>query len=263
MTTLALLALSAVTILAIMVALWLASLRLEDAGIVDIAWGPIFVAIALLGFLLGGGWQGRRVLVLAMIGLWGLRLGWHIWRRNRGRGEDPRYAKWRRENGDSWWWRSLFKVFLLQGVVLWVVALPIQLIMSMPGPERFVVWDAVGELVWGAGFLFEAIADAQLQAFKDDRERTGVLDTGVWAFTRHPNYFGEAVLWWGLWAVALAVPWGWATVVSPVLITLLLRYVSGVPMTEALLEGREGWEEYARRTNIFVPGPRRATGRPS
>ncbi|MEJ2501853.1 MAG: DUF1295 domain-containing protein [Gemmatimonadota bacterium] len=257
MTITPLLAPSAVIICALMLALWLVSLALKDSSIVDIAWGPLFVVVALFGFLVGDGWQGRKILVLGMVGLWGLRLGWHIYRRNRGRGEDPRYARWRREAGESWWWRSLFKVFLLQGAVLWVVSLPVQQVMGVAGPERFVVWDALGELLWGVGFLFEAIGDAQLRAFREDPERSGVLETGLWAYTRHPNYFGEAVLWWGIWTVALAVPWGWATVFSPVLITLLVRYVSGVPMTEALLEGREGWTRYADRTNVFVPGPRR------
>jgi steroid 5-alpha reductase family enzyme len=259
MTFVSLLALSAAAIFGIMVALWLLSLRLEDASIVDIAWGPLFVVVALLGFFLGDGWHGRKVLMLAMVGLWGLRLGWHIRRRNRGRGEDPRYAKWRREAGAAWWWRSLFKVFLLQGVVLWTVSLPIQLVMTAPGPARFVVWDAIGELVWAIGFLLEAIGDAQLQAFREDPKRSGVLDNGLWAFTRHPNYFGEAVLWWGIWIVALAVPWGWALGASPLLMTLLIRYVSGVPMAEALMEGREGWGGYVRRTSAFVPGPRRGS----
>ena len=257
MTLTTLLLVSAGTILVAMLGLWLLSLKLRDASIADVAWGPLFVLIALIGALWGEGWQGRRILVLALVALWGLRLGWHIFRRNRGRGEDPRYARWREEHGDSWRWRSLFQVFLLQGLVLWLISLPIQLVMTVPGPDRFVVWDAVGELVWAFGFLFEAIADAQLKAFKRDPKRSGVLDTGLWAFTRHPNYFGEAVLWWGIWLVAVAVPWGWATVVSPILITWLLRYVSGVPLAEARMEGREGWRGYARRTPVFVPGPRR------
>lgn len=258
----AMLLVSAAFILAVMLVLWLLSLRLEDAGIVDIAWGPIFVAIALIGYAWGDGWEGRQLLVLAMVALWGLRLGWHIHARNRGRDEDPRYARWRTENGDRWWWRSLFKVFLLQGAVLWLVSLPIQLTMTAPGPERFVIWDALGQLVWGAGFLYEAIADAQLREFRRDPGSRGVLDTGLWRTSRHPNYFGEAVLWWGIWLTALSVPWGWATVLSPILITLLLRYVSGVPLAERQMEGREGWAEYVARTKVFVPGPQRAAGTP-
>ncbi len=127
--------------------------------------------------------------------------------------------------------------------------------MAVPGATRFTVWDALGELVWAIGFLYEAIADAQLQEFKDDPKKTGILDTGLWRSSRHPNYFGEAILWWGIWLPALSVPWGWATVVGPLTITLLLRYVSGVPMAERLMEGREGWDDYAARTSVFIPRP--------
>jgi steroid 5-alpha reductase family enzyme len=252
-----LLLVSAATILLVMLGLWLLSLRLRDASIVDIAWGPLFVLVALLGFAMGDGWEGRRIMVLALVSLWGLRLGWHIHRRNRGRGEDPRYARWRRENGPRWWWVSLFKVFLLQGAVAWVVSLPIQVAMTVTGPERFVVWDALGELVWAAGFLYEAIADSQLHMFRADPKSGGVLDSGLWRNSRHPNYFGEAVLWWGLWLTTVPLTWGWATVVSPIIMTLLLRYVSGVPLAEGLMRGRNGWDDYVRRTPIFVPGPRR------
>ncbi|MFW6330491.1 MAG: DUF1295 domain-containing protein, partial [Gemmatimonadota bacterium] len=169
-------------------------------------------------------------------------------------------AHWREEAGKSWWWRSLFKVFLLQGAVLWIVSLPVQLTMTVTGAERFTVWDAVGELVWAFGFLYEAIADAQLRSFKTDPGTDGVLDSGLWHNSRHPNYFGEAVLWWGIGFVALSVPWGWLTLSSPLLMTLLLRYASGVPMAERLMEGRPGWDDYARRTPIFVPGPRAPAG---
>ena len=248
---------SAAVILGSMFALWLLSLALRDSSIVDIAWGPLFVAVAAVGAVLGQGWAGRQLLVLAMVALWGLRLGWHIHQRNKGRGEDPRYARWREQFGDAWWWVSLFRVFLLQGAVLWVVSLPIQVVMAVPGPAHFTGWDALGEIVWAAGFLIEAIADAQLTAFKADPKRSGVLDAGLWRWSRHPNYFGEAVLWWGIWIPALAVPWGWATVVSPIVITLLLRYVSGVPLTERMMEGRPGWDEYVNTVRIFVPGPRR------
>jgi steroid 5-alpha reductase family enzyme len=256
MTLPSLMLVSAAIIASMMLALWLLSLVLRDASIVDIAWGPMFVVLAAVGAAFGDGWSGRQLLVLAMVALWGLRLGWHIRRRNRGKGEDPRYAAWRRRFGDGWWWISLFRVFLLQGAFLWVISLPIQLAMGVPGVERFTAWDALGELVWAAGFLLEAIADAQLQTFKDDPKKSGILDDGLWRWSRHPNYFGEAVLWWGIWLPTLAVSWGWATVISPVIITLLLRYVSGVPMAEELMEGRPGWEEYTRRVRIFVPGPR-------
>jgi steroid 5-alpha reductase family enzyme len=248
--------LSAAAIAGMMVGLWLISLWLRDSSIVDIAWGPIFVVVAAMGAAAGAGWPGRQLLVLGMVGLWGLRLGWHIHSRNRGRGEDPRYATWRERHGDRWWWVSLFRVFLLQGAFLWVISLPIQATMGLAGAARFTVWDALGELIWAAGFLYEAIADAQLAAFKADPTKSGVLDQGLWRNSRHPNYFGEAVLWWGLWLPALSVPLGWATVVSPIIMTLLLRYVSGVPLAENQMEGRAGWDDYVRRVPVFAPGPR-------
>lgn len=247
--------LSAAVIGGTMVLLWLLSLWLRDSSIVDIAWGPLFVLVAAIGAVLGVGWPGRQLLLLGVVGLWGLRLGWHIYRRNRGKGEDPRYARWRDRHGRRWAWVSLFKVFLLQGALLWLISLPIQLTMGATGARRFTVWDALGELIWAAGFLMEAISDAQLAAFKADPQKSGILDEGLWRFSRHPNYFGEAVLWWGIWLPALAVPLGWTTVVSPVVITLLLRYVSGVPLTERMMEGRPGWDEYVRRVPVFVPGP--------
>ena len=268
MTTATLLALTAAGVLVAMLGLWLLSLALRDASIADIAWGPLFVAIAAAGALLGDGFAGRRIGIALLVGIWGLRLGAHIGDRARGRGEDPRYARWREEHGERWPVVSLFKVFLLQGAVLWVVSLPIQLAQTAPLPDHFTVWDAVGELVWGIGFLIEAIADAQLRRFKEDPDRRGIMDGGLWKYSRHPNYFGEAVLWWGLWIVALPVlaafpvPWGWATVVSPLLMTVLLRYVSGVPLAEALMRGRPGWDDYVARTNPFVPGPRRPTTGP-
>ncbi len=257
MTLTSLMILSAALIAVVMVVLWVLSLVLEDSSIADIAWGPIFVLVAAVGAVVGDGWSGRQLLVLGMVALWGLRLGWHIYRRNRGKGEDPRYATWRERHGPRWWWMSLVRVFLLQGAFLWVISLPIQLAMALTGAEHFTVWDAVGELVWAAGFLYEAIADAQLAAFKADPAKSGVLDQGLWRNSRHPNYFGEALLWWGIWLPAVSVPLGWATVVSPLVITLLLRYVSGVPLAEKLMAGRQGWDEYVRRVPIFVPGPRR------
>jgi steroid 5-alpha reductase family enzyme len=248
---------SAVAILGVMLVLWLISLRVEDASIADTAWGPLFVLVAVIGVVFGGGWGGRKLLVIALVGLWGLRLGWHVFNRNRGEGEDPRYAKWREQHGQRWWWLSLFQVFLLQGAILWIVSLPIQFATGLTGAEHYTVWDAVGELVWAVGFLMETISDAQLRAFKNDPERSGVLDTGLWRFSRHPNYFGDALLWWGIWLIALSVPWGWVTFPAPILMTLLLRYVSGVPLAERMMEGRPGWDAYVRRTPIFVPGPRR------
>lgn len=252
-----LLTVTAATVLSAVVLLWLVSLALRDASIADVAWGPLFAVVASLGLVLGAGWFGRRMLVFGLVTAWGLRLGVHIGLRNRGRGEDPRYARWREEHGRAWPWVSLAKVFLLQGALLWVISLPVQVAAGMPGPERITLLDAAGVAVWLIGFTTEAVADVQLRRFLRRREDPDAfLTSGLWRYSRHPNYFGEAVLWWGIGLTALSVPWGWATLVGPLCITLLLRFVSGVPMTEERMEGRPGWDAYADRTPAFVPLPR-------
>lgn len=247
---------NALAVYGAMVLLWLLSLRLDDASIADVAWGPLFVVVAGLGAAFGSGWRGRRLLLAGLVAVWGVRLALHIWARNRGEGEDPRYRRWREEHGSAWPLRSLFQVFLLQGTILLVVALPVQVAQSAPGPAELTAWDVAGTLIWLGGFLFEAAADAQLRAFKRDPSNEGeILTDGLWRYSRHPNYFGEAVLWWGIWLVAVSVPWGWATAVGPLLLTWLLLRVSGVAMTEERMEGRPGFREYVERTNAFVPGP--------
>lgn len=255
MTTTAILAANAGLVLVFMVLVWLLSLRLADSSIVDVAWGLGFVLVAASTYVLADGWEPRKALVTAMTAVWGFRLALHIYLRNRGRGEDPRYAAWREEHGRAWPLRSLFTVFMLQGVILWVVSLPVQA-AQLAGPARIAWLDGLGAAVWAAGFTIEAVADGQLLAFKRDPGNAGrVLTGGLWRYSRHPNYFGEAVLWWGLWLIAAATGPGAWTVVSPLLITWLLRRVSGVPMTERLMAERPGYREYVERTNAFVMGP--------
>lgn len=245
-------------VLGAMMLLWLLSLALRDSSIADVAWGPLFVLVAVVGLVEGGGWLPRKLFMAAMISVWALRLALHIGVRNRGGGEDPRYAEWRREHGGAWPLRSLIQVFLLQGAILLVVASPVHWVMAMPGAAGWTRWDLAGLVVWAAGLTLEIVADRQLRRFKEAGARRGAfLDEGLWRYSRHPNYFGEAVLWWGLALPALALPLGWISLVGPLLITLLLRFVSGVPMTEERMRGRPGWAEYAGRTNAFIPGPKR------
>lgn len=253
MTTIGILVANAGLVLAMMVAVWLLSLWLRDSSIVDIAWGLGFVLVAAATFVAAEGWEPRKTLVTALTAVWGFRLALHIHLRNRGRGEDPRYAAWREEHGRSWPLRSLVTVFLLQGVLLWLISLPVQAAQLAAEPARFTWLDVAGAVLWAAGLGIETIADGQLLAFKRDARNAGrVLTTGLWRYSRHPNYFGEAVLWWGLWLIAAStVPGRW-TVLGPILITWLLRRVSGVPMTERLMEGRPGYREYVERTNEFV-----------
>ncbi len=239
--------------------LWIVSLARRDAGIVDTYWGPGFVLLTAVYASSTSGWSVRSGLVLALVAVWGIRLGVHIHRRNHGRPEDPRYAAWREQAGASFWWRSLFTVFLLQALIMWVVSAPLLVSQGSPEPAALTVFDGAGVLLWLIGFTFEAVGDAQLAAFKKDPANRGrVLDTGLWRYTRHPNYFGDATVWWGYYVIAAGVPGGALTVLSPLIMTWLLLRVSGVTLLEkGLHASRPEYAEYAARTSAFFPLPRK------
>jgi steroid 5-alpha reductase family enzyme len=244
---------SGLAILVMMTALWLVSLWLKDASIVDICWGIGFVVVTWLAFALAPGYLPRKQLGATLVAIWGLRLAWHIARRNRGKGEDFRYAKWRTEYGASWPWRSFFQVFLLQGVLMWIISAPLLAAQTSGFPAILTPMDLIGAGLWGLGFLIEALADRQLARFKSNPANRGqLLTTGLWKFSRHPNYFGEAVIWWGFYLIALAAGYGW-TVFSPTLMTWLLVRVSGVAMLERTLQHKPGYAEYMRKTSAFIP----------
>ncbi len=234
---------------------WLLSLALGNAGIVDIFWGPGFVIVGGSYLMsLPGDPTPRGLLVFGLATLWAARLALHIGLRNAGAGEDFRYRKWREEAGASFWWVSYFKVFLLQAVLLWIVSSPL-LLAQLPRPEaELTAFDAVGFALFVFGFAFEAVADLQLARFKRDPNNRGVtMRTGLWSRSRHPNYFGEAVLWWGLGLLA-APTGGWLALIGPSLITFLLLKVSGVAMLDAaLVDRRPGYAEYVRSTPAFFP----------
>ena len=245
--------LSGIVILALMVLLWFVSLALKNSSIVDIFWGIGFVIIAWLAFSLGGGYIPRKQFVAVLVTMWGLRLALHIGIRNWGRGEDFRYAKWREENGPRWWWFSFFQVFLLQGILMWIISAPLIAAQTSGFPVIITPLDMIGVVVWIVGFLFEMLGDLQLMSFKQNPKNKGKLLTkGLWKFTRHPNYFGEAVLWWGYYIIALASG-SWWTIFSPILMTYLLMNVSGVAMLERTMKLKPGYEEYIRKTNAFFP----------
>jgi len=251
-------ALIAGALFAYMTVFFVVAVARRDNSIADIAWGGGFVLVAVVSLHLGVGWLARPALLTLLVLLWAVRLSAHILLRNRGRGEeDPRYAAWRREWGRWWLPRSYLQVFLLQGAILLVVAAGIIVVNTRSG-SGLTPLDAVGTLIVLAGLAFETVADRQLARFLGDPANRGrIMDRGLWRYSRHPNYFGEAVVWWGVWLIALSVPSGWWTVVSPLLITFLLLKVSGVPMLERMMEGRPGWAEYRARTSVFVPLPLR------
>lgn len=234
---------------------WLVSLRLKDSSIVDIFWGLGFVIVVWVTFALAGGnaENTRGLLTAVLVTLWGTRLSLHIGVRNWGKGEDFRYAKWRAENGASWWWYSFFKVFLLQGLIMWVVSAPVISVQLLP--QSSLTWlDAIGVVVWGIGFFFEAVGDWQLRQFKRNPSNKGkVMNIGLWHYTRHPNYFGDATQWWGFFLIAISGG-GWATVFSPLLMNYLLLRVSGVAMLErSMKETKPEYADYVRRTSAFFP----------
>jgi steroid 5-alpha reductase family enzyme len=254
---------SAAAALILVLAAWLLSLRLRDASIIDVFWGVGFVLIAGLCLTLGDGAPDRRRVLAVMTTLWGLRLAVHIGRRNHGRPEDFRYARLRERDGRRFWLTSLYWIYLVQAVLMWVVALPVE-VGAAHGRRAGLGWlDGVGVAVWAVGLAFEAIGDVQLVRFKaDPANGRRVLDRGLWRFTRHPNYFGDVVAWWGIGIVGLGAGGAWWALAGPAVNTLILARLTGKPLLEATIgERRPGYAEYIGRTSGFIPlPPRRRTG---
>jgi steroid 5-alpha reductase family enzyme len=249
---------AAIAITALMLATWLLSLALRNASIVDIVWGAGFVLVAWVVRATVDGNPARQWLLVAMTTLWGLRLAGYLWWRNHGKGEDFRYRAMRKRWGPRFPVISLATVFLFQGVMMWIVSLPVQLGQADDTPD--LGWlAALGVLVWLIGLAFETIGDAQLARFKADPANAGtVMDRGLWRYTRHPNYFGDACVWWGIALVAAETGTGAWGLLGALLMTVLLRRVSGVTLLEkSLTKRREGYADYVARTSPFVPRPPR------
>ncbi len=251
---------SAAGALVLVVAVWLASLRLRDASIIDSFWGVGFIVIAWVCVAVGHGARDRRLELAILVTIWGSRLAVHIARRNHGRGEDPRYVAMRERDGERFWITSLYRVFLIQAATMWVISLPLQAAGSLGGGRGYGALDAIGGAIWLVGFGFEAIGDLQLDRFKADPASRGqVMDRGLWRYTRHPNYFGDAMLWWGLGVIGLGAgigaAWG---LIGSALDTLILTRVSGKPILERDIETRRpGYRAYIERTSGFFPLPPR------
>ncbi|MCO8122054.1 DUF1295 domain-containing protein [Stieleria sp. TO1_6] len=247
----------AAAIVSLFVCVWLISLPLRDVSIVDIAWGLGFVLVVWTAFLFHAE-PDRGWLVIGLTTLWGVRLAAYLAYRNHGCEEDHRYRKMRDRWGSSFPLVSLFTVFLLQAAVMWVVSLPLQ--TAFVGAEPTSAWiQGIGLLLWTVGFGFETVGDWQLARFKSDPDNAGqVLDTGLWRYTRHPNYFGDFLVWWGLYLVAVASSHVWWSVVGPITISVFLLRVSGVTLLEkSLKDSKPDYQRYIERTNAFFPGPPR------
>jgi steroid 5-alpha reductase family enzyme len=247
--------LAGVSILAINTALWLVSLRVKNSSIIDPFWSLLFLIAAIVYLALAEkGSQDRQLLLLALVAIWSLRLSLYLAWRNRGKGEDFRYRQWREDYGDRWWWRSFFQVFLLQGLLAWIISIPLLAAMAGESPAHLTVLDGLAVVVWLVSFFFEAVGDFQLARFRADPANKGrVLRTGVWRYTRHPNYFGEATQWWGYYLLALAAGGFW-TIYAPLLMTVLLLRVSGVTLLEkTLTRTKPQYQDYIATTSAFVP----------
>ncbi|MFJ4716469.1 DUF1295 domain-containing protein [Streptomyces sp. NPDC088785] len=250
---------SAAAASAVLLSTFAVALRKGLHRIVDVAWGLGFTAVALVSFAAsaGSGDTGRRVLVTVLTAVWGVRLAVHIARRGRGHGEDPRYERLLAKAPGSRNLYALRMVYLLQGALVWLVSLPVQAAGYVPGPMSGFAW--AGGALWAVGMVFEAVGDAQLARFKADPAARGrIMDRGLWRYTRHPNYFGDFCVWWGLFLLTCDAPAAAAvSVVSPLVMTLLLTKGSGKRLLEQHMAGRPGYTEYVARTSGFFPWPPR------
>ena len=238
--------------------LWfVVSLIKKRNDVADVAWGLGFVLMTWVSFFLSDNSGVRGLLVGILVTVWGLRLAWHIHARNKGKAEDYRYLAWRKKWGKYFYIRSYFQVYLLQGAFLFLIILPVLMINKNAG-SALGLFDLVGVIVWLIGFYFEAVGDAQLARFIKNPENKGrLMQDGLWAYTRHPNYFGEVMQWWSIWLIALSVSGGWLGIIGPITITFLILKVSGIPMLEKKMEENPDFAEYKRKTSIFIPLPRK------
>lgn len=249
---------NSVMISVVMLGMWLISLKLANSSIVDPFWGAGFVLVAWVSWLINWPVSGRAWLIVVLTTLWGVRLTSFLLFRSLGHGEDSRYAQMRSKHGNQFWWVSLLTVFLLQGSILWIVSLPIQFTAAAPATPWNLL-DLLGIIVFFVGLFFESVGDWQLASFKKDPNNSGkVLNRGLWRYTRHPNYFGDFCVWWGLFLIAAAGGAGW-TIASPLIMSVLLMKVSGVTLLEStIVDRRPDYVAYISCTNAFFPGPPRS-----
>lgn len=246
----------AATVTVLMIGGFITARSVGKLAIVDTLWGLGFVIVALVSAIVslgGDGGDAQRWIVLAMVAIWGLRLAWHVGSRNRGKDEDPRYADLL-EKGSSFNQVAITRVFLPQGIAMFVVSAPL---MVGPNNREMLPWlVVVGVVVWAVGLFFETVGDAQLTRYKADPDNKGkIMDTGLWSLTRHPNYFGDATVWWGLGLVGAASWPGLIALIGPAAMTFSLVQVTGAKLNEKSQSQKPGWDDYARRTSYFIPLP--------
>jgi len=243
------------SIILMMSALWIVSIFIKNVSIVDLFWGFGFVVSALVYFIFTDGYYMRKILLLALVSFWGLRLSIYLAWRNVGKGEDFRYAQFRKNYGEHrYWWISFFQTFLLQGVLMWLISAPLLGAMYYSQNSSLGILDFIGIALWIIGISFEAGGDFQLAKFKSNPDNKGnVLNTGFWRYTRHPNYFGDSAVWWGYGLICLAAG-SFIPVLGSILMTALIIKVSGVALLEkSLKDTKPQYREYIEKTSAFIP----------
>ncbi len=241
-------------IMSMMTILWLISIKIRNVSIVDLFWGFGFVVAGAVYFIFTEGFETRKILLMSMVAIWGLRLSIYLAWRNLGKGEDFRYQKFRKDFGENrYWWYSFFSVFLLQGVLMWLISAPLLGAQFYPD-DSLGILDFIGIAIWIIGFVFEAGGDIQLTRFKANPANKGkVLNTGFWHYTRHPNYFGDAAVWFGYALICLSAG-SYIPILGSVLMSALIIKVSGVALLEKTLNtSKPGYQEYVRKTSAFIP----------
>lgn len=245
----------ALTLFGYMSAWFVVSLVKKRNDIADVAWGLGFVLMTWTSFGMSDSFGLRGLIVGILVSIWGFRLAWHIHRRNRGKQEDYRYLAWRKQWGKWFYLRSYFQVYLLQGMLLFLISLPI-LAINRSNLVSFGWLDVIGIAIWIFGFYFETVGDEQLAQFIGNPKNKGkIMKSGLWKYTRHPNYFGEVTLWWGIFIISLGSAPFINTMVGPLTITILILFVSGIPMLEKKYTGNPEFEDYKKRTSVFFPLP--------
>ena len=242
-------------ILVLMTILWIVSVIIKNVSIVDLFWGLGFVSVAVFYFLKTDGLDLRKTVLISMVSIWGLRLSAYLTWRNLGKGEDFRYKEFRKKYGEHrYWWISYFQTFLLQGILMWLISAPLLGAQYFGASNTLGVLDYIGIAFWIIGFSFEAGGDFQLALFKTDPSNKGkVLDKGFWRYTRHPNYFGDAAVWWGYGFICLAAG-SYLPVLGSILMTALIIKISGVALLEkGLREQKPQYKEYIEKTSAFIP----------
>lgn len=244
------------TVLLIYMTLWFVlSLIKNRNDVADIAWGLGFVLIAWVSIFISKNFEIRTIIVTFLVTVWGLRLAYHIYRRHRKTDEDYRYLKYRQSWGKWFFLRSYLQVYILQGFLLFLVVSPVLIINRFSG-EEFLFLDVIGVLFWLIGYFFESVGDAQLADFvKNPNNKGKLMTSGLWKYSRHPNYFGEVLQWWGIWLLAIFVPYGLWGIIGPLTTTFLILKVSGIPMLEEKMIKRPDFNDYKERVSIFFPLP--------